>query len=134
MAELRPEEVYIVDFRKFSKLLPIRFFRSMIPEVAIAVCGTCGHFFHQETWELEFLQNRCCPYCGSKEIDTAQTVAEAGSAVSGTATGGSLQPPTSLTSLLEPSGALGAPALRGVLGLRGGEGAERGRREDRRAG
>lgn len=69
LAELRPEEVYVVDFRKFSKALPVRFYRSMIPEVAIAVCGTCGHFFHQETWELEFLQHKCCPYCGSKEID-----------------------------------------------------------------
>ncbi|CAJ1388806.1 unnamed protein product [Effrenium voratum] len=69
LAELRPEEVYTADFRRFSPLLPVRFFRSMIPEVAIAVCSACGNFFHQETWELEFLQNRCCPYCGSKEID-----------------------------------------------------------------
>jgi len=72
LAELRPEEVYTVDFQKFSPLLPIRFFRSMIPEVAIAVCSSCGNFFHQETWELEFLQNKCCPYCGSKEIDSAR--------------------------------------------------------------
>jgi len=76
MAELRPEEIYIVDMRKFSSLLPIRFFRSMIPEVAIAVCSTCGHFFHQETWELEFLQNKCCPYCGSKDIDGATVASE----------------------------------------------------------
>lgn len=69
LAELRPEEVYVADFRKYSPLLPVRFFRSMIPEVAIAVCNNCGNFFHQETWELEFLQNRCCPYCGSKDID-----------------------------------------------------------------
>ncbi|CAK9047431.1 Intraflagellar transport protein 122 homolog, partial [Durusdinium trenchii] len=67
LADLRPEEVYTADFRRFSPLLPVRFFRSMIPEVAIAVCGACGNFFHQETWELEFLQNRCCPYCGSKK-------------------------------------------------------------------
>ncbi|CAL1149722.1 unnamed protein product [Cladocopium goreaui] len=67
LADLRPQEVYTADFRRFSPLLPVRFFRSMIPEVAIAVCGACGNFFHQETWELEFLQNRCCPYCGSKD-------------------------------------------------------------------
>jgi len=73
LAELRPEEVYVSDFRKFSALLPVRFFRSMIPEVAIAVCRNCGNFFHQETWELEFLQNRCCPYCGNKEIDAKST-------------------------------------------------------------
>lgn len=72
LMELRPEEVYVVDFRQFSQLLPVRFYRSMIPEVAIAVCGSCGHFFHQETWELEFLQNSCCPYCGSKEIDSGR--------------------------------------------------------------
>jgi len=70
LAELRPEEVYTADFRRFSPNLSIRYFRSMIPEVAIAVCGSCGNFFHQETWELEFLQNKCCPYCGSKEIDS----------------------------------------------------------------
>mmetsp|Transcript_15563 Transcript_15563/g.27636 ORF Transcript_15563/g.27636 Transcript_15563/m.27636 type:complete len:1297 (+) Transcript_15563:197-4087(+) len=70
LAELRPEEIYTSDFRKYSSLLPIRFFRSMIPEVAIAVCASCGNFFHQETWELEFLQNKCCPYCGSKDIDS----------------------------------------------------------------
>merc|ERR1719311_1042626 len=63
LLDLKAEEVYVVDFRKYSPLLPVRFFRSMIPEVAIAVCGSCGHFFHQETWELEFLQNKCCPYC-----------------------------------------------------------------------
>jgi len=74
MLELRPEEVYIVDFRKFSQLLPIRFYKSMIPEVAIAICGACGYFYHQETWELEFLQNKCCPYCGHKEIDSARPV------------------------------------------------------------
>lgn len=75
MLELKPEEVYVVDFRKNSPYLPIKFYRSMIPEVAIAVCGVCGHFFHQETWELEFLQNKCCPYCGSREIDSATPVA-----------------------------------------------------------
>jgi intraflagellar transport protein 122 len=79
LAELRAEEVYIVDFRKFSPLLPVKFYRTMIPEVAIAVCGSCGHFFHQETWELEFLQNSCCPYCGSKEIDAAKPLSGAGS-------------------------------------------------------
>merc|ERR1719311_521151 len=75
LLDLKAEEVYVVDFRKYSPLLPVRFFRSMIPEVAIAVCGACGHFFHQETWELEFLQHKCCPYCGNKDIDSLKPVA-----------------------------------------------------------
>lgn len=74
LLDLRPEEVYVVDFRKFSPILPVKFYRSMIPELAIALCSACCHFFHQETWELEFLQNKCCPYCGSKEIDSAKPV------------------------------------------------------------
>mmetsp|Transcript_104276 Transcript_104276/g.185337 ORF Transcript_104276/g.185337 Transcript_104276/m.185337 type:complete len:1306 (+) Transcript_104276:111-4028(+) len=82
LAELRPEEIYTADFRRFSPSLPIRYFRSMIPEVAIAVCGSCGNFFHQETWELEFLQNKCCPYCGSKEIDLKPSEKEAKSIAS----------------------------------------------------
>jgi len=77
LAELSSEEVYVIDMQKFSPLLPIRFFRSMIPEVAIAVCSTCGHFFHQETWELEFLQHKCCPYCGGKDIDSATPISVA---------------------------------------------------------
>merc|ERR1719356_667353 len=32
LVELKPDEVYVVDFRKYSPQLPIRFFRSMIPE------------------------------------------------------------------------------------------------------
>merc|ERR1712232_763663 len=76
LLELKPEEVFVVDMSKYSRLLPVRFYRSMIPEVAIAVCGSCGHFFHQETWELEFLQHKCCPYCGSKEIDSTLPVSQ----------------------------------------------------------
>eukprot|EP00435_Cladocopium_sp_Y103_P003925 s3979_g1.t1 len=49
LADLRPEEVYTADFRRFSPLLQVRHFRSMIPEVAIAVCNSCGNFFHQDT-------------------------------------------------------------------------------------
>jgi len=75
LVELRPDEVYIVNFKKYSPMLPVRFYRSMIPEVAISVCGTCGHFFHQETWELDFLQNKCCPFCGAKEIESGKTAA-----------------------------------------------------------
>jgi intraflagellar transport protein 122 len=69
LVELKPEEVYVLPFNKTSQVLPVRFYRSMIPEVAITVCNSCGHFFHQETWELEFLQQKCCPFCGAKEID-----------------------------------------------------------------
>merc|ERR1719305_22687 len=86
LLDLKAEEVYVVDFRKYSPLLPVRFFRSMIPEVAIAVCGACGHFFHQETWELEFLQNKCCPYCGSKEIDNLKPGGATNVAPGGTST------------------------------------------------
>ena len=48
LLDLRPEEVYVVDFRKFSPILPVKFYRSMIPELAIALCSACCHFFHQE--------------------------------------------------------------------------------------
>lgn len=76
LSDLRSEDVYVVDFRKYSPSLPIRYYRSMIPEVGISVCSTCGHFFHQETWELEFLQNKCCPYCGGDNADPSQSAQE----------------------------------------------------------
>lgn len=74
LADLRPEDVYILDFRRFSPLLPKRLFRSMIPEVAISSCGACGHFFHQETWELELLQNKHCPFCASEDVEPLKPV------------------------------------------------------------
>jgi len=73
LLELRPEEVYVVDFRKYSPLLPVRYFRNMITEMQVSLCRHCGHFFHQETWELEYLQTQACPFCGSKDVDPTQS-------------------------------------------------------------
>lgn len=73
LMDLRPEEVYIVDFRKYSPLLPVRYFRNMIPEMQVSLCRHCGHFYHQETWELEYLQTRSCPFFGSKDVDPTQS-------------------------------------------------------------
>ena len=35
----------------------------------MTLCRACGHFFHQETWELEFLKTEACPFCGEGDCE-----------------------------------------------------------------
>lgn len=46
-----------------SLLLPPRFFKNVIPEIALAMCPACCSFFHGEDWEMEVLKAGCCPAC-----------------------------------------------------------------------
>jgi intraflagellar transport protein 122 len=69
LAEIPPEEVYIVDQAKHSEILPVQFYRLMIPDIPVTLCKSCGRFFHQETWELEYLKVKKCPVCGAKDCE-----------------------------------------------------------------
>lgn len=40
-----------------------RFYKSMIPDLGIAMCAGCQHFFHQEDFEFAVLQKGHCPFC-----------------------------------------------------------------------
>jgi len=40
-----------------------RFYKSMIPDLGIAMCRSCQHFFHQEDFEFAVLQKGHCPFC-----------------------------------------------------------------------
>ncbi|KAM5279663.1 intraflagellar transport protein 122 homolog [Ctenodactylus gundi] len=44
---------------------PLRwqYFRSLLPDAAIAMCPSCFQMFHSEDYELLVLQCSCCPYC-----------------------------------------------------------------------
>jgi Zn finger protein HypA/HybF involved in hydrogenase expression len=46
-----------------------RYFRNMLPEVALAACPHCAHFFHAEELELEVLKTDACPVCASPAAD-----------------------------------------------------------------
>ena len=57
-------QVHIVDFRRVSPLLPVLYYRCMIPEVALTVSPS-GHFYHQEAIEEELLSTHQWPFCGT---------------------------------------------------------------------
>lgn len=69
LVEVPPEEVFIIDGSKVSPHLPIQYYRLMIPDIPVTLCKVCGHFFHQETWELEFLKTGSCPFCKAEECE-----------------------------------------------------------------
>ena len=58
---MRRADVFVRSY-PCAALAP-RFFRNVIPEVPIAMCGACGHFFHEEDFEFAVLQKRACPFC-----------------------------------------------------------------------
>jgi intraflagellar transport protein 122 len=73
LANLPAEEVYIVDRSKVSMHLDVKFYRLMIPDIPVVLCSSCGRFFHQETWELEYLKVKRCPCCGAKDCEWSIT-------------------------------------------------------------
>ena len=42
-----------------------RFFKNILPEIGIAMCPTCQHFFHEEDFEFSVLRDGGCPFCRS---------------------------------------------------------------------
>jgi intraflagellar transport protein 122 len=48
---------------------PCTWWRNMVPEIPIAQCGACNHFFHQEEWEFAVLSKGACPFCRAPQQD-----------------------------------------------------------------
>ena len=40
-----------------------------ISSAQVTLCKFCGRFYHQETWELEYLKQEKCPFCGKKDCE-----------------------------------------------------------------
>ncbi|KAL3792162.1 hypothetical protein HJC23_009626, partial [Cyclotella cryptica] len=40
-----------------------RFFKNLLPEIGIALCPQCDHFFHEEDFEFAVLRDSGCPFC-----------------------------------------------------------------------
>jgi len=61
LSSLRSSEVFIVRWK--GKGLRNQYYKNMIPEISIALCENCNHFFHQEEYEISLLKGEGCPYC-----------------------------------------------------------------------
>lgn len=63
LSSLRKSEVFVVSWP--TPGMRMQFFRNMIPDIAISLCPTCNHFFHEEDFEFSVLQKGHCPFCRS---------------------------------------------------------------------
>jgi len=69
LRSMRFEEVYIVDYSHFNTNLPKRYFKNIVPDVAIMCCENCGHFFIQDEYEFAYMEHGHCPFCKHVEKD-----------------------------------------------------------------
>lgn len=46
----------------------VRFVKNVLPEIGVALCPECNHFFHEEDFEFEALRSGGCPFCRSNVI------------------------------------------------------------------
>ena len=63
---LRKEDVFAC---RWPGQAPTTWWRNMVPEIPIAQCGACNHFFHQEEWEFAVLAKGACPFCRAPQQD-----------------------------------------------------------------
>eukprot|EP01004_Peranema_trichophorum_P002730 NODE_1765_length_1818_cov_66.009440_g1496_i0.p1 GENE.NODE_1765_length_1818_cov_66.009440_g1496_i0~~NODE_1765_length_1818_cov_66.009440_g1496_i0.p1 ORF type:complete len:562 (+),score=141.20 NODE_1765_length_1818_cov_66.009440_g1496_i0:104-1687(+) len=63
LKQFKKEDIFVVKWP--GNVVKPKFFRNMIPDVAISMCEECNHFFHEEDFEFECLKKGGCPFCGS---------------------------------------------------------------------
>ena len=49
--------------------LRTRFYKNLIPDMNIRLCQNCWHFFHEDDFELLYLEKGYCPFCRKKDAD-----------------------------------------------------------------
>lgn len=57
------------DQTDMDPLLKTRFFKNLIPDMNIRLCEHCNHFFHEDDFELLYLEKGYCPFCRKKDAD-----------------------------------------------------------------
>lgn len=66
LASLSPEEVYSVDLTKECPTYPRKYYKLVIPEIAVTCCLGCHQFYLRDDFELAYLEHQGCPFCGQK--------------------------------------------------------------------
>ena len=69
LKSLRFEEVYIQDYSHFNPNYPKRYFKNIVPDVAINMCENCCKFFAQDEYEFAYMEMGHCPFCKHVEKD-----------------------------------------------------------------
>ena len=66
------EEVFIQDNTKYCSSYPKRYFKNMVPDVAICKCESCNKFFIQDEYEFAYMEQGHCPFCRNVEKEKGQ--------------------------------------------------------------
>jgi len=69
LKSLRYEEVYVLDYAHFNTNMPKRYFKNIVPDVAINMCDNCCKFFIQDEYEFAYMELGHCPFCKNVEKD-----------------------------------------------------------------
>jgi intraflagellar transport protein 122 len=69
LQNMRFEEVFIVDYSKLCPNAPKKYYKNMVPDVAITLCENCNKFFLQDEYEFFYMEKGCCPFCKHVEKD-----------------------------------------------------------------
>ena len=69
LKSLRYEEIFIVDYSQYCPAFPRKYFKNMVPDVAITLCEKCCKFFLQDEYEFAYIEKGCCPFCKNQEKD-----------------------------------------------------------------
>ena len=69
LKSVRFEHVYIQDYSHFNPSYPKRYFKNIVPDVAISMCENCCKFFIQDEYEFAYMEQGHCPFCKHVEKD-----------------------------------------------------------------
>lgn len=69
MQGIRFEEVFVQDMSHFNANIPKRYYKNMVPDVAINMCDNCCRFFIQDEYEFAYMECGHCPFCKHVEKD-----------------------------------------------------------------
>eukprot|EP00761_Pharyngomonas_kirbyi_P010486 gb/GECH01010506.1/.p1 GENE.gb/GECH01010506.1/~~gb/GECH01010506.1/.p1 ORF type:complete len:1200 (+),score=262.07 gb/GECH01010506.1/:1-3600(+) len=70
LISMEREQVFIVDWE--TPGIPCQYYRNMVPDIPIAQCPRCQHFFHEQEYEYQYLIQGGCPFCKlSADSDTS---------------------------------------------------------------
>lgn len=69
LKSMRFEEIFIVDYSQLCPQWPKKYYKNMVPDVAITNCDKCCKFFLQDEYEFAYMEKGCCPFCKHVEKD-----------------------------------------------------------------
>jgi phage FluMu protein Com len=69
LKHMRHEEVFVVDMTHIQPQYPLRYFKNMVPDVAIFKCEKCNKFFNLDEYEFAYMEIGHCPFCKNVEKD-----------------------------------------------------------------